>query len=67
MAKRDCRPTEMPPATTAFAKARNLGRAVRVVFRVGGRVALVVYNVYGFPGAIAAGRRPPAPTPSWKR
>ena len=50
MAPRDCRPTEMPPATVAFAKARNLGRAMRVVFRVGGRVALVVYNVYGFPG-----------------
>ena len=50
MAPRDCRPTEMPPTTVAFAKARDLGRAMRVVFRVGGRIALVVYNVYGFPG-----------------
>ena len=40
----------MPPATPAFAKARALGRAQRVVIRVGGRVAVPVYNIYGFPG-----------------
>ena len=40
----------MPPATPAFAKARALGRAMRVVIRVGGRVAIPVYNIYGFPG-----------------
>ena len=39
MAQRDYRPTEMPPATTAFAKARALGKAMRVVVRVGGRIA----------------------------
>eukprot|EP00974_Lingulodinium_polyedra_P105589 10222902-Lingulodinium_polyedra.AAC.1 len=40
----------MPARTAAFAKARALGRAMRVVLRVGMRTALPIYNVYGFPG-----------------
>ena len=50
MAPRVHQPTEMPPATPAFAKAWALGRAMRVVIRAGGRVAIPVYNIYGFPG-----------------
>ena len=50
LAPREHQPTEMPPATPAFAKDRALGRAMRVVIRLGGRVAIPVYNIYGFPG-----------------
>ena len=49
MAPLDYRPTEMPPRVAAFAKARALSRAMRVVLRVGMRVAIPVYNIYGFP------------------
>jgi hypothetical protein len=59
LAPREYRPTEMPPATAAFARARALGRAMRAVLRVGGRVALPIYNVYGFPGG------PPQQGGSW--
>ena len=54
LAPRDYRPTEMPALTKEFQKARKLGRAmrvvIRVVIRVGGRVAVPIYNIYGFPG-----------------
>ncbi|MFM7981281.1 MAG: hypothetical protein ACKPKO_18395, partial [Candidatus Fonsibacter sp.] len=46
----DFRATEMPARTEAFAKARRLGRTMRVVLRTGHRIAITVYNIYGFPG-----------------
>jgi len=51
LAPLDFRATEMPPCTQSFTKARNMGRAMRVVLRTGLRTAVTVYNVYGFPGA----------------
>ncbi|MFM7988897.1 MAG: hypothetical protein ACKPKO_57255, partial [Candidatus Fonsibacter sp.] len=50
MAPIDYRVTEMPARTSGLAKARALGRVMRVVLRTGHQVAITVYNVYGFPG-----------------